>query len=333
MKTDSATSTRIRARVPFVRALLMALFCAFGFGAASSQTYPNGPITLLLYAPPGGILDMVARAFAQKMTPTLGQTIVIDYKPGGSGAIAAEALVRAAPDGQTLLFDAIFNHTVLPKIQKLRYDAIRDFQPITTVFSAQIVLVVPKQLPVKTVAELVAYAKTKQGGLSYGSQGNGSTGHILGALFQAKSNASMTHVPYKGANLLQTDLITGRLDYGFISYSTAVAQLNDLRILAIASPNRWSVIADVPTMSEAGFPGVDFDTWFAILAPRGTPAHAVERLRQEFQRAGQDKELVSQLSARGLFVKTSTPAEVSEMIAAEAQKVNSIVDRLDLTPN
>ena len=132
MKTDSATSTRVRARMPFVRALLMALFCAFGFGAASSQTYPNGPITLLLYAPPGGILDVVARAFAQKMTPTLGQTIVIDYKPGGNGAIAAEALLRAAPDGQTLLFDAVFNHTVLPKIQKLRYDAIRDFQPITT---------------------------------------------------------------------------------------------------------------------------------------------------------------------------------------------------------
>ena len=267
------------------------------------------------------------------MQPSLGQTILVDYKPGGNGAIAAEAFVRAAPDGQTLLFDAIYNHTVLPKIQKLRYDPIADFQPITPVFSTSIVLAVPKQVPAKTVAELVAYARSKPGGVFYGSQGNGSTGHILGSLFQGKSNAPMTHVPYKGANPLQTDLIGGRLDYGFISYSTAMSQLNDLRILAIASPDRWSGIPDVPTMAESGFPGVDFDTSFAMFAPRGTPASIVERLRREFHAAAQDKDLVGQLSARGLFVKTGTPAEVTGMIATETRKVDSVVHSLNLAPN
>lgn len=324
---------RVVARKQLIRAFLFAALCLFGHGNAVAQTYPSRPITMLLYAPPGGILDVVARSFERKMNASLGQPMVILYKPGGNGAIAADALVRADPDGYTLLFDAIFNHTVLPHIQKLGYDAVNDFQPITTVFSAQIVLAVPKSLPVKTAAELVAYAKTKEGGLTYGSQGNGSTGHILGTLFQSKSGVPMTHVPYKGANILQTDLMTGRLDFGFISYSTAQPQLKDLRILAIASPSRWSEIPDVPTMAESGYPGVDFDTWFAVLAPRGTPRPIVERLRQEFQKAGQDKDLVAQLSARGLFVKTSTPAEVSAMISLEAQKVKSIVNLLNLAPN
>ena len=333
MRPARLVRNRVVTSKQLFRAFLIAAMCLVEYGSAHAQTYPSRPITLLLYAPSGGILDVVARSFEQKINPRLGQPIVIMYKPGGNGAIAADALVHAAPDGYTLLFDAIFNHTVLPHIQKLGYDPVNDFQPITTVFSAQIVLAVPKSLPVQTAAELAAYAKTKQGGLSYGSQGNGSTGHILGNLFQSKSDAPMTHVPYKGANLLQTDLITGRLDFGFISYSTAQPQLKDLRILAIASPRRWSEIPEVPTMSESGYPGVDFDTWFAVLAPRGTPGPIVERLRQEFQKAGQDKDLVAQLSARGLFVKTSTPAEVSEMISLEAQKVDSIINRLHLAPN
>ena len=333
MDTARLIRNRVVSGKLLIRTFLIAVLCLIGHGNAVAQTYPTRPITLLLYAPPGGILDVVARSFEQKMSASLGQPIVINYKPGANGAIAADALVRAAPDGHTLLFDAIFNHTVLPKIQKLDYDPINDFQPITTVFSTQIVLAVPKSLPVKTAAELAAYAKAKQGGLNYGSQGNGSTGHILGTLFQSKSGAPITHVPYKGANLLQTDLITGRLDFGFISYSTAQPQLKDLRILAIASPSRWSEIPDVTTMAESGYPGVDFDTWFAVLAPRGTPGPIVERLRQEFQKAAQDRDLVAQLSARGLFVKTSTPAEVSEMISLEAQKVDSIVNLLNLTPN
>ena len=324
---------RIFAFKLLVLMLLAITACIITPRQAISQSFPNGPVTLLLYAPPGGILDVVARSFAQKISPSLGQPIVIDYKPGGSGAIAAETLLRSAPDGQTILFDAVFNHTVLPRIQKLRYDPVGDFQPITTIFSTLIVLAVPKQLPVRTPAELIAYAKTKPGGLSFGSQGNGSPGHILGTLYQAKANVPMTHIPYKGANLLQTDLIAGRLDFGFISYSTAQTQINDLRILAIASPNRWSATPDIPTMAELGFPGVDFDTWFAIFAPKGTPPAAVERLRIEFNKAAQDKELITQLSGRGLFVKTGSPSDVSEMINSETQKVNSVLNRLNLTQN
>jgi len=275
----------------------------------------------------------VARTFVDKIGPGLGQRIVIEHRPGANGAIAGQAAAQAAPDGHTLLFDGLFNHTLVPLIQKLPYEAIKDFQPITLVFSVPVFLIVPKDHPARSAAELAAYGRTKPGGLSYGSQGAGSSGHILGTLYQAGSGAPMTHVPYKSGAQMQGDLVGGQFDFAFSSYSTSEPQKHALRFLAIASPARWSGLPDVPTMAEAGFPGVDFDTWFGIMAPRGTPGAIVGRLHQEFVRAAQDADIVRKLAARGLFVKTSTPGEMADMMSREAEKLAPLAKVLQVSRN
>ncbi len=314
----------------FVKSVLVGMLVLCGLGAAQAQTFPNRPILMMVFISAGGVADLGGRLYAEKVGSSIGQRVVVENRPGGTGSVAAAALMQAPPDGHTLLLTAIAAHTIVPMMQKPPYDPLKDFQPVTLLFSTPMFLAVPAASPANSAADLVKLAASKPNGLSYGSQGVGSSGHLLGSILQSQSGAPMVHVPYKGGAPMLTDLLTSRIDFTFTTYSTMEGQRQDLKILAVASPTRWEGLPNIPTMAEAGFPGVDYDTWFTLLAPQGTPAAIVERLRGEFQKASQQPDLLEKLNPRGLVVKTSTPAEVMQLMISETEKYRPVIKALGL---
>jgi tripartite-type tricarboxylate transporter receptor subunit TctC len=209
----------------------------------------------------------------------------------------------------------------------LPYDPIKDFEPITLMWSFPQLLVVPADGPVKSVNDLAAFAKTKPGGLSYGSQGNGSGGHLLGAMFSRAVDAPMVHVPYRGAGPAALDVSTGRLDFLFVSYASVLPfyQSGKARILAVSSARRLTALPNVPTMAEAGFPGLEMETWFGLLAPAGTPAPIVAKLHDAFARAVQDREVAKQMEDQGAEAVTNSPQAYAAYIASETERFGKIV--------
>lgn len=314
----------------FMKSALVGMLVLCGCATAQAQTFPSKTIQMMVFISAGGVADLGGRLYAEKVGSSIGQRVVVENRPGGTGSVAAAALMQAPPDGHTVLLTAIAAHTIVPMMQRPPYDPIKDFQPVTLLFSTPMFLMVPVNSPVNSAAELVKLAAAKPSGLTYGSQGVGSSGHLLGAIFQGRSGAAMVHVPYKGSGPMLTDLLTSRIDFTFATFSTIEGQRQDLKILAVASPTRWEGLPDVPTMAEAGFPGVDYDTWFTLLAPKGTPDGVVEKLRSEFQKASQQKDILDKLNPRGLVVKTSTPAEVTQLMISEADKYRPVIKALGL---
>lgn len=296
---------------------------------SAQDAYPSRPITLLVPFPPGGSADTVIRPVAQRVSEALGQPIVIDNRPGGGGNVAAIATKQAAPDGYMLFLTNMGVMAVNPILfADLRFDPVKDFKPITPIISFPHILVVPPDSPAKTVAELAAYAKSKPGGLSFGSQGVGSGGQILGEMFKRRVDAPMVHVPYRGAAPAATDLMSGRIDFIFTSYISIGEQAaaGKLRIIAIGGKKRIAAVPDVPTMAEAGFPGLEMDMWHGMVAPAGTPDNIVRRLNSEFVRAtrGPDVQRIIEPQATDVFV--STPEEFAKIIAADAERLGRIIN-------
>jgi len=299
-------------------------------GALSAQTdnYPSRTITLLVPFPPGGSSDTVIRPIAQKVAASLGQTIVIDNRSGAGGNVAALATKQAAPDGYTLFLANMGTLSVNPSLYPdLRFDPVKDFQPITPIISFPHILIVNGESPIKSVAELAALAKSKPGGLSFGSQGVGSGGQILGEMFKSVVGAPMVHVPYRGAAPAVTDVMGGRMDFLFTSYISAgeQAQSGKVRILAIAGKKRIDAAPNVPTMAEAGFPGLDLEMWHGMVAPAGTPTPIVKRLNDEFIKASRspDVQRIIELQATDLFL--STPDEFARTIAADTERLGKVI--------
>ncbi len=250
-----------------------ALLSALSGLALAQDAYPSRPITLIVPFPPGGSADVVIRPVAAKVADALKQPIVIDNRSGGGGNIAAQVTKQAAPDGYTLFLTNMGVMSVNPILTPdMNVDPVKDFQPITPIISFPHILVVPPDSPVKTVADLAALAKSKPGGLSFGSQGVGSGGQILGEMFKARLGVPMVHVPYRGAAPAATDIMAGRLDFLFTSYISIgeQAKAGKLRIIAIGGPKRIDAEPGIPTMAEAGFPGLDLEMWHGMVAPAGT---------------------------------------------------------------
>ncbi|MGZ5836572.1 MAG: Bug family tripartite tricarboxylate transporter substrate binding protein [Xanthobacteraceae bacterium] len=307
--------------------ILPALAILIASHGAWAQNFPSKPITLLFGLPAGGAADTVARQYGEIVSASLGQRIVVEAKPGAGGIIAANQLLQTPADGHTIMIALGGMHTIAPWLQKLPFDAIADFEPITLLFSFPTFLAVPADSPAKTVADLVAMSKTKPGGLDFGSQGLGSPQHLIGVLFQEKSGIAMTTVQYKGATPLALDLMTGRVDFAFSSYAVFRPQLDagKLRILAVAADKRWERLPDVQTFAESGFPGVELDTWFGLVAPRGTPAAIIQKLHDAFAAAARDEKLVKRLDDEGLIVRTSTPLELVTLMKSDSQKMGRLV--------
>jgi putative tricarboxylic transport membrane protein len=317
----------VSSRVALGLALLISPALA---GALSAQTdnYPSRTITLLVPFPPGGSSDTVIRPIAQKVAASLGQTIVIDNRSGAGGNVAALATKQAAPDGYTLFLANMGTLAVNPSLYPdLRFDPVKDFQPITPIISFPHILIVNGDSPVKSVAELAALAKSKPGGLSFGSQGVGSGGQILGEMFKSVVGVPMVHVPYRGAAPAVTDVMGGRMDFLFTSYISAgeQAQAGKVRILAIAGKKRSDAAPDVPTMAEAGFPGLDLEMWHGMVAPAGTPTAIVKRLNDEFIKASRSPDIQRLIEVQATDLFLSSPDEFAKTIVSDTERLSKVI--------
>ncbi|MFM9971972.1 MAG: Bug family tripartite tricarboxylate transporter substrate binding protein [Burkholderiales bacterium] len=293
---------------------------------AGAQAFPNKAINLVVPFPPGGVTDPFARVVGPKVAESIGQQILIDNKPGAAGIIAAEFVKNANPDGYTLLMGHGGTHAVNSSLySKLPYDPVKDFAPITTMIQTKHMLVVPAASPAKTASELVALAKTRK--LSYASQSVGAGGHLLGEMLKMRAGVDMTHVPYKGSAPAVQDIVAGRVDLFFDALITSGPQVRGgkLRALAMASPRRAPQFPDVPTMAEAGFPGIELDFWFALYAPAATPTAVITRLNTEFVKAMKSPDVFKLFGDLGLDVITSTPAELAKLGIDDTARLGKMV--------
>jgi tripartite-type tricarboxylate transporter receptor subunit TctC len=311
--------------------LIVALLAALGFaaGPASAQTYPTQPIKIIVATAAGGIADLVARTLAQKLSEG-GKTALVENRTGGAGAIAADAAAKAPPDGYTLFIgmhstNAILHHLVT----KLPYDGIKDFAPVTNIVASANILVVHPDVPAKSMRELVAYAKSKPGKLIYASQGNGTSGHIVGEQFKQLAGIDLVHVPYRGAAPAIQDLVAGHVSLLFDIVPLARTQIaaGKVRALAVASPQRLEGLPDVPTMAEAGFPELEGGPWFGLLAPAGTPRAIIDLLNGETRKAFAAPDVRDRFLSQGMTLPLGTPEEFSAFIAAESIRWGDIVRR------
>ena len=295
---------------------------------ARADDYPSRPITLIVPFPPGGSSDIVMRLVASKVAESIKQPIVIENRSGAAGNVAAMAIKNAAPDGYLLMMGHTGTHAMNSALYKdLKFDPVKDFQPITALISFNNILVVPAASPAKSVAELVALAKTRPEGLSYGSQGVGTGGHLLGELFAKHAGIKLVHVPYRGIAPAVTDTVAGRMDLLFASYVSIGphAETGALRMLAIASTERHSRIPDVPTMPEAGFPDVQMQQWFGLFGPAGLPAPIVAKLNAEFVKALRSDEVKDKMLPQVVFVIPGTPEELGAIVKRDLVRLGKVV--------
>ena len=308
-------------------ALLASVFAA---AAVSAQTdsFPSRPITIIVPFPPGGSSDVVTRLVAQKLGENLKMNVVIDNRGGGGGVPAAISMTQAAPDGYTLFLANNGLFAIMPALQSdIRFDPVKDFQPITPLFAFPSVLVVPSGSPARTVQELVELARSKPGGLNFASQGVGSGGHILGEMFRLRSGAPLVHVPDRGAGPAVNDLVAGSVDLLFSSYVSAIGQVQagKLRLLGWTSTRRSPALPDVPTMAEAGYPGTELEIWQGIVAPAGTPRAIVLKLNEEFVKAAQSPDIVRQVAAQAVDMLTSSPEDFARLLATDVDRLGKVI--------
>jgi tripartite-type tricarboxylate transporter receptor subunit TctC len=297
--------------------------------AQTASAFPNQPIRMVVPYPPGGPTDITARVVAAEMSKTIGQNIVIDNRPGASGMIGSEMVTKATPDGYTLLANASI-HVINPSVYPdMRFDAIKDFVPITQLAQVPLVLVVPANSPIKSVKDLVEYAKANPGKVNFGSAGSASAQHLAGESFKIAAGIQMQHIPYKGSAPALTDLAGGQLQLMFDSMPSATPMINSgkLRAIAVTTTTRAKARPDLPTIAESGFPGFDISTWYAYWAPKGTPADVVEKLAASAAQALKNPEVIAKYEAMGAEPVGSTPAQFAAYVESEAKKWSDIVKK------
>ena len=301
--------------------------------ATTTQTYPTKPIRLIAPFAPGGGADFVARIVGQKLGAALGQPVVVDNRGGAGGAIGTEMAARSPADGYTLLIGSAGPFAILPVISThLAYDPVRDFAPVTLVSSFSFVLVVHPSLPVKSVQELIAYAKAKPGQLNFGSPGNGSTTHLAAELLKVMAKIDVVHVPYKGVAPAVADLLGGQLQFMSGDLSTLMPQVKagKLRALALTGAQRSPLMPDLPTVAEAGVPGYEASGWFGVIAPAATPRELVARLNAVIVKGILQADARERLAALGGEVAANTPAEFAARIRDDLAKWKKLVIAIGL---
>lgn len=325
---------RLKARG--VAAALAVLATAVGLSSAkSADTYPSGPIKLVLPLGAGGATDNLARISSAPVEAKLGQPIVIENRPGAGGSLASALVAQSPPDGQTLLFANFATHAVTPTLfTNLTYDPVKDFKPVTLIASQPHLVLVNNDLPVKTLAELIDYAKQNPGKLNFASAGVGSPLHLAAEYFKLKTGTDLVHVPYKSSAPALLDLIAGRVQVFFDNVSTGLpyVQSGKVRALAITSAKRSPLAPDVPTAAEAGLP--DFETygWWGVAAPAKTPPEVVEKLSATYIAGLKTPEVADKLASQGYTVIASSPSEFEDYIKKEITKWEPVIKAAKLTP-
>jgi tripartite-type tricarboxylate transporter receptor subunit TctC len=306
-------------------ASLIGLFAA----PAHAQTYPSQPIKLIVPTPPGGIADLVGRTLAHKLSEA-GKTAVVENRTGGAGAIAATAVAKAPPDGYTLYIGFHQTQTILPHLMtNLTYDAEKDFAPISLIAASANVLVIHPSVPANSVRELVAHAKANPDKLTYASQGNGSSGHIVGEQFKQVTGTSVTHVPYRGAAPAVQDLVAGHVSMMFDIAPLAKTQIEakTVRGVAVAGAQRLAVLPDQPSMAEAGLPELEGGPWFGLLAPAGTPRLIIDWLNSETRKAFSAPDVRERFISQGITLPFGTPEQFAAFIAADSKRWGDVIRR------
>ncbi len=296
---------------------------------AMAQTpYPSRPITLVVPVPPGGILDTVARMVVPSMSQTLGQTLVVDNRAGAGGNIAASAVARAAPDGYTLLVGYSMFHVGNPSMySNLTWDPLRDFAPIGMLVVSPHVIAVNPSTPVKTLRELVDYAKANPGKLNYATSGTGSVPHVGVELFKQLNNIDIVHVPYKGAGPAMQDVIAGNVQMTVATPPSLMGfvQAGKVRALAVAAKQRLPQMPDVPTTAEAGFPGFELEAWVALFAPKGTPPAAIAKLTEAAKLALESPQVKKSAETAGVEIRYMNPTELDVVVRKDIQYWSKVI--------
>ena len=314
-----------------------------GFGAAAAAlplsraqaqgSWPDRPITLVVAAPAGGGTDLIARLFAEHLSKDLGQQIVVDNKGGGNGNIATALVARAKPDGYTLLMQYSSYHSSNPAMIKDLNWSPKDFTAVAMGAVAPQVLVIPKKIPADDLKSFLAYAKANPGKLNYASFGPGSVAHIGGVRLNKEQGLDMTHVPYKGAGPLTSDLVAGQVDFAVMSPPSVAQHIKsgNLKALGLASDRRHPAFPDIPTTAEAGLPGFVLDAWYGLFAPAGTPQPIVDRLNQAMRKAARLEIVIERANQLGTVLKDWSPAEFDAFVRADGDVTSRLIRENNIT--
>lgn len=328
------TFTRAATLGALLRHTCLSLVACLAFAnLAAAQGYPNRPIKVINPWTPGGPADIVARPIMAKLAERLGQPVVIENRAGANGIIGSAAVAKAPADGYTLLFSHVGPIAISPAMQAdMPYNSVKDFEPITQVVSAPTVMLVRADLPVKTLQDLIAYAKSRPGKLTYGSVGPGSTTHLAGEMLHSMAAIDILHVPYKGAGPVITDLIGGQIDMAFINISGAMPYLESgrLRGLAVSTLKRSSLLPNLPAIAEF-YPGFEVNSWYGLMAPAGTPKAIVTHLQSEIASILKSPDIVQLLKTSGLDAEGTTPEQYAAKIKDDLVRWAAVVKATGLS--
>ena len=291
--------------------------------AARAQGYPAKSIRMIIPFPPGGATDIVGRVLAQKLGDQLGQSVVVENRPGAGGAIGSEMTAKAAPDGYTIQMATVSTHSIGPALNpKTPYDVKRDFAPLIHLANTPNVLIASPVLPINNLKELIAYAKANPGKLNFSSSGNGTIVHMTGEMFKMETGTFIVHIPYKGTALAIPDLIAGQIAFMFDNLSSALPHIKGgkVKTLGVSQLKRTPLLPDVPTMDEAGLKGFESNTYFGVFAPADTPVPIVQRLNAEINKALQAPDFRERLAANGAEPAGGTPEQFARVIERETAK-------------
>lgn len=320
----------------FCPQLLIAVsFVLAGFANAQESAFPNKPVRILVPYPPGGAVDVIARTMSPKLTASMGQQMIIENRPGASGIIATDNLLKSPADGHTFII-VISSHSVNPSMyKKLPYDTLKDFAPVTLIAAGPNILSVHPSLPVKSVKQLIALAKSRPGEINYASFGNGSSSHLSGELFNIMAKIRMVAITYKGAAPAVTDVVGGHvlLMFGNMPVSLPHIKSGKLRALAVTSSKRSTAAAELPTVAESGVPGYDTGEWWGALAHGKTPRELVVRLNQEILKALGDPDVKQRLTQLGAELAGSSPDDFDNFIREQMQKWGRVIKEAGIQPS
>lgn len=295
---------------------------------AGAQTYPSKPVRIIIPFAPGGGTDVSIRALSGVLSEALGQSVVVENRPGGGGNLGADLAVKADPDGYTL-FAPTDSHTVAPALfPKLNYDLVKDFLPVTKVAQGPYVLVAHPSLPVSNVKEFIAYVKERPNQIPYASSGAGTAAHLSGEMFKMQAGLVMDHVSYKGGGAAIADLVGGHVKVGILGLAGPMPHIKSgaLKPLGVTSATRHPLLPDVPTFAESGLPGFDTQQWLGILVPKGTPSAVIARLHADIVKAAQNPAVVERIAASGLQVTTSaSPQEFGKFLVTDMEQWPPVV--------
>jgi tripartite-type tricarboxylate transporter receptor subunit TctC len=313
----------------------LVLYLGIMAGACCAQDYPSKPIRIIVGFPPGGATDLVARILQPRLSQGLQREILVDNRPGANGTLAAELTAKAANDGYTLFLATFAALVISPAVTKVPYEPLRDFTPIARVVELQNIFISHPSLPVRTMGELIAYAKARPGVLNYATSGAGSTGHLSGELLKSLAGIDWVHVPYRGGGPALTDFLAGQVQVFVAVISTAVPYVKQgkANALAVTGSRRAAALPDVPTVAEAGLKGYESTNWYCLLGPANLPQPVVDRLHREMVAALAQPEIRQALSERGIDAAPSTPAELAAQLRSETAKWAPLTKSVGLQTN